>query len=170
MFHCLAAGLRGFQTVHANSIRSLINRFLFHFEINKSCLSDLGLLILMKKELNERRIVTIAEICDDKSLGEGLYDLIFRYDPIFKNWKLLKPLYDTKVITDLRKYENFNREQFISIIKIYTEIFELTSKIKGLSKVELNVFFNQISYFSSTSFNSLKDFWSEWKKKWNLNH
>ncbi|KKN57930.1 hypothetical protein LCGC14_0557130 [marine sediment metagenome] len=170
MFHCLAAGLKGFQTIHANSIRSLINRFLFHFEINKSCLSDLGLLILMKKELNERRIVTIAEICDDKSLGEGLHDLIFRYDPIFKNWKTLKPLYDTKVITELRKYENFSREQFISIIKIYTEIFKLTSKIKGLSKVELNVFFNKISYFSSTSFNSLKDFWSEWKKKWNLNH
>ena len=27
MFHCLAAGLKGFQTIHANSIGSLINRF-----------------------------------------------------------------------------------------------------------------------------------------------
>ncbi len=170
MFHCLAAGLKGFQTIHANDIKSLINRFIYHFEIDKSCLSDLGLLILMKKDLNERRIVTIAEICDDKSLGKELYDLIFRYDPISKNWKLIKSLYDTKVITELRKYESFSREQFISIIKIYTEIFELTSKIKGFSIVELNVFFNKISYFSSISFNSLKDFWSEWKKKWNLNH
>ncbi|MFX0147020.1 MAG: ATPase, T2SS/T4P/T4SS family, partial [Candidatus Hodarchaeota archaeon] len=32
MFHCLAAGLRGFQTIHSNDLDSLINRFLFHFK------------------------------------------------------------------------------------------------------------------------------------------
>ncbi|MFX1326358.1 MAG: ATPase, T2SS/T4P/T4SS family, partial [Promethearchaeota archaeon] len=53
MFHCLAAGLKGFQTIHADSIEALLNRLLFHFEINKSCLSDLDLIIVMKKEFNK---------------------------------------------------------------------------------------------------------------------
>ena len=38
MFHCLAAGLKGFQTIHSNDINSLLNRFLYHFKIDLSCL------------------------------------------------------------------------------------------------------------------------------------
>ncbi|MBA7547958.1 hypothetical protein ES705_40399 [subsurface metagenome] len=101
MFHCLAAGLKGFQTVHSNNIESLINRFLYHFNINESCLSDLDLLILMKKEFNKRRIFSISEIKENKSNGNKFNDVIFQYDPLSKNWKLLKSLYETKILTSI---------------------------------------------------------------------
>ncbi|GAG06926.1 unnamed protein product, partial [marine sediment metagenome] len=67
MFHCLAAGLKGFQTIHGNDIDSLMNRFLHHFKINESCLYDLDLIILMKKERNIRRVHSIYEIGECKS-------------------------------------------------------------------------------------------------------
>ncbi|MBD3211127.1 MAG: hypothetical protein GF311_00850, partial [Candidatus Lokiarchaeota archaeon] len=70
MFHCLSVGLRGFQTIHSNDINSLINRFLYHFQIEKSCLNDLDILILMKKDKNGRRkVVSINQIIyENKSL------------------------------------------------------------------------------------------------------
>ncbi|MFX1502741.1 MAG: ATPase, T2SS/T4P/T4SS family, partial [Promethearchaeota archaeon] len=61
-FHCNAAGLRGFQTIHAQDIDSLINRLIHTFKINFSQLNDLDLLVLMNREFNKRRIVSVSEI------------------------------------------------------------------------------------------------------------
>ncbi|MFX1313486.1 MAG: ATPase, T2SS/T4P/T4SS family, partial [Promethearchaeota archaeon] len=83
LFHCLASGLKGFQTIHANDIGSLINRFLYHFKINKSCLFDLDLIILMKKEFNKRRIVSLVEIDKSNSENDKFYNPIFQYSPRF---------------------------------------------------------------------------------------
>lgn len=168
MFHCLAAGLKGFQTVHSNNIESLINRFLYHFNINESCLSDLDLLILMKKEFNKRRIFSISEIKENKSKGNKFNDVIFQYDPLSKNWKLLKSLYETKVLTEITQYENLSKEKFNSFIEVYTEIFKFISKIERLGKIELINLFHKISYYSFISIESLNQFWNEWKNKRDL--
>lgn len=169
MFHCLAVGLKGFQTIHAENIDSLINRFLHHFKINKSCLSDLDLIVLMKKEFNERRVVSVSEINFNKIKDKDTHDLIFAYNPSQKKWDLQKPLYETKVITELCKYENLSKEKFISILNIYTNIFSIISKIDKLDKIELIDLFHKISYISSKSINSLNQFWSDWKKTRSLN-
>ena len=55
LFHCLSAGLRGFQTTHASSIQGLINRWLIHFQIDKTCLNDLDIIVMMRKIGNKRR-------------------------------------------------------------------------------------------------------------------
>jgi len=168
MFHCLAAGLKGFQTVHSNNIESLINRFLYHFNINESCLSDLDLLILMKKEFNKRRIFSISEIKENKSNGNKFNDVIFQYDPLSKNWKLLKSLYETKILTEIIQYENLSKEKFNSFIEVYTEIFKFISKIERLDKIELINLFHKLSYYSFISIESLNHFWNEWKNKRDL--
>lgn len=59
MFHCLSAGLTGFQTIHANSLESLINRFLSHFNIDQTCLNDLDLLVLMKKNSISQKLLFV---------------------------------------------------------------------------------------------------------------
>jgi type IV secretory pathway ATPase VirB11/archaellum biosynthesis ATPase len=165
MFHCLAAGLKGFQTIHGNNIDSLMNRFLYHFEINESCLFDLDLIILMNKEQNVRRVLSIYEIGRCKSENDKYYDLIFKYDPFSKTWELLKSLYETKIITEIKKYEDLPIDKFKSIIKIYQEIFEFISEINDVDKIELINLFHKISYFSFISVDSLNQFWGEWKKR-----
>ncbi len=169
MFHCLATGLKGFQTIHGSSIDSLINRFLYHFDISESCLYDLDLIILMKKEQNKRRILSISEVNKGNNEDDKFYYSIFTYDPISKTWKLSKSLYETKTITELKKNENLPMEKFTSIIKIYKEIFEFIAKINSLDTFELVDMFHKISFYSFISVDSLNQFWGEWKKKRDLN-
>ena len=140
LFHCLAAGLRGFQTIHANDIDSLINRFLYHFKINESCLNDLDLIILMKKNNNNRRIISISEVVlqDNK-----YYDQIFQYNPYSQKWDLLKTLYKTKIIEEIRKYEDLSEEKFKSTMNIYQNIFNFLKNNQKIENSELvNLFHN----------------------------
>ncbi|MHA2129912.1 MAG: ATPase, T2SS/T4P/T4SS family [Promethearchaeota archaeon] len=169
MFHCLAAGLKGFQTIHAENVDSLINRFLYHFKINKSCLSDLDLIVLMKKDSNDRHVVSVSEIDFNRNKDKIIHDLIFAYNPIQKKWNLEKSLYETKVITELCKYENLSKENFIATLDIYTNIFSVISRIEKLDKIELIDLFHKISYTSGKSINSLNQFWRDWKKMRGLN-
>ncbi|MHA1489821.1 MAG: ATPase, T2SS/T4P/T4SS family [Promethearchaeota archaeon] len=165
MFHCLAAGLRGFQTIHANNIDSLINRFLYHFKINSSCLNDLDLIILMKKDHNKRRIISISEIFNHGPKSNQFYNTIFQYDPALKEWNLLKSLYDTNIINKLKKYENLSEERFRSFISVYKDIFEFLLKVKKIDNLEFVSFFHKISYYSRISLNRLKDFLAKFKKQ-----
>ena len=169
LFHCLAAGLRGFQTIHSNTIDSLINRFLYHFKINPSCLNDLDLIILMKKNQNERRIVSIAEIDFELSTKDDYYKRIFQYNPESKNWDNLKPLYETNIIKKLKKYEDINKEKFKFIISIYLDIFTSLLKIEKIKNEKLVDLFHKISFLSFKSIDLLIDFWERWKKKRGLN-
>jgi type IV secretory pathway ATPase VirB11/archaellum biosynthesis ATPase len=161
LFHCLAAGLRGFQTIHSNNIDSLLNRFLYHFKINESCLNDLNLIILMKKNNNNRRIISISEVVlqDNK-----YYDQIFQYNPYSQKWDLLKTLYKTKIIEEIRKYEDLSEEKFKSTMNIYQNIFNFLKNNQKIENSELVNLFHNISYFSNESLDSLKKFWINWKK------
>ncbi|MFX0104014.1 MAG: ATPase, T2SS/T4P/T4SS family [Candidatus Hodarchaeota archaeon] len=169
MFHCLAAGLRGFQTIHSKNIDSLLNRFIYHFNINSSCLNDLDLIILMKKDLNCRRVVGIFEIYQDPERKNNSYNSIFEYNPETKKWLLTKSLYNTKVLSELKKYKNLSNDHFLAIIKIYNEIFEFLININNIDNFELIDFFHKVSYYSLISIDTLNDFWNKWKKNRSLN-
>jgi flagellar protein FlaI len=169
MFHCLAAGLKGFQTIHGSNLDSLMNRFLYHFDINESCLYDLDLLILMKKEQNSRRVLSISEVNKSNLSGDKCYDSIFTYDPFSKTWELSKSLYETNTINKLTKNENLSKKKFTSLIRLYKEIFEFLTKMNSLDNFMLVDLFHKISYHSFISVDSLDEFWSEWKKRRDLN-
>ena len=169
MFQCLAAGLRGFQTIHSKNINSLLNRFIYHFKINKSCLNDLDLIILMKKKNNERKVVGIYEICKSFDQKDKQFDSIIEYNPQTNNWVILKSLYETNVIIDVKKYEAMSKEKFLSLIEIYNEIFEFLLKIDKINNAALIEFFHKISYNTLSSIDSLKQFWNIWKKNRSLN-
>ena len=169
MFHCLAAGLRGFQTIHSNDINSLINRFLYHFKIDISCLNDLNLILLMKKEFNKRRIVSINEIDLNNLNTKKVYRTIFSYNPENHRWDNLASLYRTNTLSKLKVYEDLSLEKFSAIIEIYYDIFKGLSKIDKISNEELISFFHKVSYYSMSSIPILEDFWIKWKKKRGLN-
>ncbi len=163
LFHCLAAGLRGFQTIHADNLDSLLNRFLYHFNINKSCLADLGIIILLKKNFNKRRIISISEISPSYLSDKKLYNTIFQSNPECNDWDLLCSLYETNIIKKIRKYEDLSREKFISFIKIYQEIFEVLRNLNKININELVDFFHKISFYSMNTLKSLNNFWEKWK-------
>ncbi|MFW9822705.1 MAG: ATPase, T2SS/T4P/T4SS family, partial [Candidatus Thorarchaeota archaeon] len=154
MFHCLAAGLKGFQTIHGNSLNSLINRFLYHFGIDESCLFDLDLLIFMKKDKNRRRVHTIAEINKEGLKEKNYFDSIFIFNPLSKTWKLSKPLFETTTIIELKRYEELSIKRFNTYIEIYNEIFSVLSNIDSLDTFELIDLFHKISYHSFISIDS----------------
>ncbi|MEJ2250956.1 MAG: ATPase, T2SS/T4P/T4SS family, partial [Candidatus Lokiarchaeota archaeon] len=146
MFHCLAAGLTGFQTIHAKSVESFINRVLYHFKINRACLNDLGVLILMRKDINlKRRVLSINEIIGVNEENEKYYREIFTYNPKLEKWFLKYDLYKTSIVQGLKNSEDFNFSKFWGLIRYYYTFFLKVSKSNLISKNFLVELFNQLS-------------------------
>jgi len=169
MFHCLAAGLRGFQTIHSNDIDSLINRIIYHFNIDKLCLKDLGLIILMKKNREKRFIDSISEIHEDLNKNSEVYKNLFKYDPHLKKWDALRNLYESNIVKILRKYEDLQKEKFEILFHLYRDVFDTLQKIEKLEVTKFIELFDRISFQSSSSIETLRLFWENWKNSWSLN-
>ncbi len=168
LFHCLSAGLRGFQTIHSNDTNSLLNRLLYHFGIDRSCLNDLGLIILMKKHHNQRRIVSVSEI-NKKLLQEEPVDSIFTYNPKYERWEMEISAYETLTVLNIQRFEDLNRERYHFYIKIYEDIFNYLKSNNKISNMALVQLFDAISYFSFKKPSQLEDLWNNWKNTRNLN-
>jgi len=163
LFHCLAAGLRGFQTIHSKTVSSLLNRVVHFFNIDPSCLNDLDIIIFMKKSHFKRRMISISEICNENIDLSNKDEIIFNYDPETKEWILLKPLYETKVIQKIKNSEDLNEVKFNSYMDIYTNIFQYLSTVPRINNRELITLFHKLSYFSFRSIDKLRFFWEKWK-------
>lgn len=163
LFHCLSAGLRGFQTIHSRDISTLINRFLYHFNIERICLNDLDLIILMKKLPIGRKIVAISEISVNKGIS---VEKIFDYNPMTNNWIRKKNLYHTNIIKKILKYEHLPEEDFNLMIDQFKEIFEFLSRFRSNKIADLVSIFNIIGFFASkNNYLELIQFWQKIKKK-----
>ncbi|TFF87378.1 MAG: hypothetical protein EU550_03355 [Promethearchaeota archaeon] len=161
LFHCLAAGLRGFQTIHASDIYSLTNRFIYHFNINEACLNDLDILVLMKKKMNRRIVVSLSEI---QFKDQVFVKNLFKYEPKLNNWSLKNSLFKTQVVKNIRLYENLDEKKFNYILHLYSKLFRKLRAIKKLSNEELITFFNKVSYYSSFDLKTLEQRWQDWMK------
>ena len=165
LFHCLAAGLRGFQTIHSRTNDSLLNRLVHFFNIDRSCLNDLDLIVLMKKSYYKRKMISISEICYEPGSHVEKIEHIFNYDPESQEWRLMKPLYSTNVIQKIRKFEEINEERFITFMEVYNDIFQYLLKVPRINNYEIVSFFHKLSYFSFKSVDQLRNFWDRWKNK-----
>ncbi len=169
MFHCLAAGLKGFQTIHSNDIASLINRIIHHFEIHISCLRDLGLIVFMKKNREKRFVDSISEINNNIEDNKDIYQTLFKFNPQKKNWANLISLFNSNIICKLRKYEDISKEKFQVLFNLYKDMFNTLQKIDKLSINKLIKFFDQVSFHSSDNIENLCLFWENWKNSCSLN-
>ena len=169
MFHCLAAGLKGFQTIHSNDIASLINRIIHHFKIHISCLRDLGLIVFMRKNREKRFVDSISEINNDIEDNEEIYQTLFKFNPQKKNWANLTNLFNSNIICKLRKYEDISKEKFQVLFHLYEDMFNTLQKIDKLSINKLIKFFDQVSFHSSDNLENLCLFLENWKNSCSLN-
>jgi hypothetical protein len=136
--------------------------------MHPSCLHDLDLIIMMKKYRDKRRIISISEI--NPNFEKTIYNMLFKYNPEIKQWNLLKELYDSNIITQLKQHEYINNETFREIIEIYSDIFAMLSKIDKISNMELIQLFDKISFYSFISIEQLRRYWKKWKKLRTLNY
>jgi len=169
MFHCLAAGLKGFQTIHSNDIASLINRIIHHFKIHISCLRDLGLIVFMKKNREKRYVDSISEINNNIEDKKDIYQTLFKFNPQKKNWANLISLFNSNIICKQRKYEDISKEKFQVLFNLYKDMFNTLQKIDKLSINDIIKFFDQVSFHTSDNLENLCLFWENWKKSCSLN-
>ncbi len=170
MFHCLAAGLSGFQTIHSKDLNSLVNRFLYHFNINESCLNDLDLIIFMKKYREGRKIISISEISDYAPNSNNINNILFLFNPKTSKWDLKSDLFKTRTINQLKMVEDLSVNSFNNYLSIYQDIFQFLLNSEKLDNQELVALFDKINYFSFKSYTALYDYWQKWKKYRGLNH
>jgi len=169
MFHCLAAGLKGFQTIHSNDIASLINRIIHHFKIHISCLRDLGLIVFMKKNREKRFVDSISEINNNIEDNKEIYQTLFKFNPQKKNWEIPINLFNSNNICKLRKYEDISKEKFQVLFNLYEDMFNTLQKIDKLPINKLIKFFDQVSFHSSVNLKNLCLFLENWKNSCSLN-
>ena len=169
LFHCLAAGLKGFQTMHSNNVDSFLNRIIHHFKINISCLSDLGLLILMKKNRKRRIIASIVEMKNNIVEANKIYNTLFEFEPHLKNWSSLKSLYVSNLVEQIRKNEDISQDKFQTLLELYRDVFKTLQQIEKLDIYKLIELFDQLSFYSLTNVKALCVFWKNWKNSCSLN-
>jgi len=169
LFHCLAAGLKGFQTIHSNNIDSFLNRIIHHFKIDISCLSDLGLLILMKKNRKRRIIASIVEMKNKIDKANKIYNTLFKFDPHLKNWSAFKSLYVSNLVEQIRKYEDLSQDKFQTLFELYQDVFKTLYQINKLDNYKLVELFDRLSFYSLTNVKTLCVFWENWKNSCSLN-
>ena len=169
LFHCLAAGLKGFQTIHSNNIDSFLNRIIHHFKIHISCLSDLGLLILMKKNRQRRIIASIVEMKNNIVEANKIYNTLFKFEPHLKNWSAFESLYLSNLVEQIRKYEDLSQDKFQTLFKLYQDVFKTLYQIRNLDIYKLIELFDQLSFYSLTDVETLCVFWENWKNSCSLN-
>jgi Flp pilus assembly CpaF family ATPase len=123
LFHCLSAGLRGFQTTHASSIQGLINRWLIHFQIDKNCLNDLDIIVMMRKIGNKRIVQSISELTynDERKKVESFQ--FFEYNPINENWDLPTQVENSKLLKNINKIINLSQEKYNQINSLLNSMF-----------------------------------------------
>ena len=123
LFHCLSAGLRGFQTTHASSVQGLINRWLVHFKIDKTCLNDLDIIVMMRKIGNKRIIQSINEITYNNQSKKVEIFQIFEYNPINQEWDSGISIEKSKLFKNINKIINLSQEKYNQIISQLNNMF-----------------------------------------------
>ena len=169
LFHCLAAGLKGFQTIHSNNIDSFLNRIIHHFKIHFSCLSDLGLIILMKKNRQRRVIASIVEMKNKIVEANEFYTTLFNFEPHLKNWSVFDSLYASNLVEQIRKHEDLSQDKFLTLFELYQDVFKTLYQIDKLDIHKLIKLFDQLSFYSLTNVETLCVFWENWKNSCSLN-
>jgi Flp pilus assembly CpaF family ATPase len=152
MFHCLSAGLRGFQTIHARDINSLLNRWQFHFNIDPSCYNDLDIVILLKRHFMKRYIAEIAEISYKNNRVK--VSPIFQHDPKTSQWS--KNLHLSQLTCFQRTLLSPTELDAISDqLQFFTEIFDtLSKKQKWNARKQVQLFqslYNEIEFLKKNN-------------------
>ena len=77
------------------SYNSLFNRFLNHFHLDKTCFEDLDIVIFLKKQINQRKIILIDEIDEHTDENIRFSKSILKYTTKQEGWRIKTNLFKT---------------------------------------------------------------------------
>jgi type IV secretory pathway ATPase VirB11/archaellum biosynthesis ATPase len=164
MFHCLSVGLRGFQTIHAKSIKSLINRWRYHFGIDPSCFNDLDIIVFLKHKMQARIISEISEI--DYSLPTIEIHPIFIHDHENNQWILQNEIENFNIIKSL-KLNDQEKHMIKDQISFFSKVIEFfASKKKYNLENQILLFKNLTTFIFRKKKSNLHIDWSELEQNW----
>lgn len=131
-FFALAAGIRGMQTIHADSVDRLVRRWVFHHGINPECLNDLDLLITMSKfYLGSKTLRKLTSICEieevDPLRKTAKISHTFKWCANEFQAKKNTDLFETPVIHKIRKREGLTRREFFEELAKYQRAVEVAA-------------------------------------------
>lgn len=167
MFHCLSVGLRGFQTIHSKSIKSLINRWRYHFGIEPSCFNDLDIIVFLKRKIHGRFITEISEIEYIPPFTE--IHPIYKLDNENNKWVLQNQIENFNIIKRL-KLNDQEKDLVISQIAFFSKVIEYFALKREYNLDHQMLLFQNLIAFIFKKFESNFHInWSElertWKKK-----
>lgn len=144
LFHCLSAGLKGLQTTHASSLQGLLNRWTIHYDINPSCLNDLGVVVLMKKWKNIRRIDSISQIHYDSSQKKIDVFRLIEYDVKKKGWEINWERKEIPLIQDFLKIVPNYFDLYKKLVEFFDNSFLMNNEIIKYEMSEEMKIYNEI--------------------------
>ncbi len=122
LFQCLSAGLRGLQTTHALNMEGLINRWVIHYKIDRNCLNDLGIVLIMKKIKKRRIIQSINEVTYIPQTNQTEINPIFLYDPLNHAWNQEISVSNLKILKEINTYIHLPDSKYEEISSIIEKI------------------------------------------------
>jgi archaeal flagellar protein FlaI len=123
LFHCLSAGLRGLQTTHASTLSGLLNRWIIHYGVDKNCLNDLGVIILMKKIGLDRIILSISEVNYNDKSNKIEKNTFFEFDPQKNDFIPKFPLDKSMIFQNLNKFIEFREQDYQKLVNVLIKMF-----------------------------------------------
>jgi Flp pilus assembly CpaF family ATPase len=144
MFHCLSTGMRGLQTIHANTTASLFTRLRIHFNISISCFADLDFIILLNKfENGQRKLMEITEFKQVDGGDRIASTILTAHDPEGGGWSGLN-LGDSRVMDDFFSRTRFNYVSFNEYLEAVKKVIAKSIKRTNHEKSELVKELNQV--------------------------
>ncbi|MFX0100361.1 MAG: ATPase, T2SS/T4P/T4SS family [Candidatus Hodarchaeota archaeon] len=142
LFHCLSVGLKGMQTIHANSCESLLTRLRIHFNIDPICLKDLDFIVYLKKiESGNRRLIEFSEV----NIGENHQEstVLIKYSPKTDTWNT----FDIEKSNIIKKFLNnskMDKEQLREYLMKLEKVLKNAVKNSKYKREELIRHLNQV--------------------------
>ena len=130
LFQCLSAGLRGLQTTHALNLNGLINRWVIHYGIDKNCLNDLGIVLIMKKIKKKRIIQSINEVSFDPQTNQIKIMPLFLYNPLDQTWNRENKITESNIFREINTYIHLPDSKYEKMSTIIEKIIRCELKKK----------------------------------------
>ncbi|GEM_PF-939300 len=129
LFYALMSGLKCLGTCHASSPDALLNKWLFHYRVPKAFLSELDIIVCMKRVLepflNKRIVWRICEIsCQESNCAELRIIDIFRRDAHNRLIPVIDDLFNTPVLKKLKNEELMNECSFYEELHFIEKLIE----------------------------------------------
>ncbi len=144
MFHCLSTGMRGLQTIHANTTASFFTRLRIHFNIDVSCFADLDFIILLNKfENGKRKLMEIAEFYHAEGDDRVASRALTIHNPDGGGWNGLN-IDDSRVMDDFFSRTKFNHVLFKEYLEAVKKVIAKSIKRGNHKTPELVKELNQV--------------------------